>query len=65
MLHGTDTVVSSCAGPGFSYITASMPTQDDDVAADMGRQAREHVQANFSRAKFGAALETIVRKMLV
>jgi hypothetical protein len=35
------------------------------VAAKMGRQARQHVLDNFSRAKFGAALETIVRQMLV
>ena len=35
------------------------------MAAKMGRQARQHVLDNFSRAKFGAALETIVKQTLV
>lgn len=34
------------------------------MADDMGRQARQHVESNFSRAKFGAALETIIRQTL-
>lgn len=34
------------------------------MAKDMGQQARRHVKSNFSRAKFGTALETIIRQTL-
>jgi hypothetical protein len=45
-------------------VDCHMTLQDEEMAEDMGRQAREHVEGNFSRAKFGAALETIIRRTL-
>jgi len=43
---------------------SSLPLQDAKLADELGRQARQHVESSFSRAKFGSALETIIKQTL-
>ena len=52
-----------CVGRVVWDVWVWVRMQDPSVAAQLGRQARKHVQENFSRKAFGAKLDSIVRAL--